>query len=124
MGKSVKSRHYQKIIWEKVMDGNASKCNIFTEMVADGRASKHDIFTKKSPVEMLPRATYLQKWLQMEGVPSTTYLQKSHGWKRFQAQHMYRKGPRGQDGIGCPLTGHDPSQYPNGYLLQDFLYTS
>ena len=41
MGKSIKSRHYQKIIWEKVMDGNASK---------------HDVFTEKSQMETLPSA--------------------------------------------------------------------
>ena len=62
------------------------------------------IFTKKLLMEVLPRAMYLQKWSWMEGVPSATYLQKSCRWKCFQAQHIYRKGPRGQDGIGCPLT--------------------
>ena len=61
-------------IYEKVADGNASKGDIFTKMVADGRGSKRDIFTEKSWMEVLPSATYLQK------------------------------GPRGRDGIGCPLT--------------------
>ena len=91
MGKSIKSRHYQKIIWEKVADGNASKRDVFTEMVADGRSSKrgniyekvasgsaskgdvftkmvadgrgskHDIFTEKSQMEVLPSVTYLHK---------------------------------------------------------------
>ena len=74
MGKSVKSRYYQKVTQEKVTDGNASKHNVFTEKVADGNASKHDITTE------------------------------SHGWKCFQVWCDYRKQPRGQDGIGCPLT--------------------
>ena len=54
MGKSIKSRYYQKII------------------------------KKGLQMERLPRATYLQKRLQMEGLPRATYLQKSHGWKGFQ----------------------------------------
>ena len=60
----------------------------------------------------------IQKRLQMERLPRVMYLQKGHGWKGFQGQHFYRKvrdgkaskcdisrkGPRGQGGIGCPLT--------------------
>ena len=117
MGKSIKSRHYQKII------------------------------QKWSQMEGFWRAMYLQKWLWMEGLPRAMFLQKSCGWKGFQGQHIYRNGcgwkgfqgqhfyrkvtdgkaskgniftemvvdgraskhniftERGQGGIGCPLTG-------------------
>ena len=48
-------------IYKKVTDGGASKGDIFTEMVMDGKGSKHNIFAKKSWMEVLPSATYLQK---------------------------------------------------------------
>ena len=65
---------------ERVTDGKASKGNVFTEKVVDGRVSKGDVFTEKLQIERLPRATFLQK---------------SHGWKGFQVQPIYRKGLRG-----------------------------
>ena len=42
------------------MDGNTSKCDVFTEMVADGRASKRNIFTEK-----LPEARYTETQKQI-----------------------------------------------------------
>ena len=41
MGQSIKSWHYQEVIQEKVVDG---------------KASKHDIFTEKLQMETLPSA--------------------------------------------------------------------
>ena len=85
---------------------------------------------------MLPSMMYLQKWSWMGGLPSMTYWQKSHRWKGFQAQHIYRRGPRGWDGIGCPLTVSTlcnpffqevidifPGQDKQGHCLQ-FLWNS
>ena len=124
MGKSIKSRHYQKITqkgswmerlpsatylqkshrWKgfQVWHINRKGCGwkgfqvqCTYRKVADGKASKCNVFTEK---------------LQIERLPSVMYLQKSHRWKGFQVQCIYRKGPRGQGRIGCPLTSTPPSR--------------
>ena len=75
MGKSVKSRHYQKIIqkgsWmerlpkatylQKWYRWKGFQGQHFYRNGTDGRASKGNIFTEKLWMERLPRATYLQK---------------------------------------------------------------
>ena len=88
------------------MDGNASKCDVFTEMVMDGRGSKRNVFTemvtdgrgskcrniyKKVADGSASKGNVFTKMvvdgrgskhdifiekLQMEVLPSATYLQK------------------------------------------------
>ena len=74
MGKSVKSGYYQKIIQKGLW------------------------------MERLPRAMYLQKRLWMEGLPRATYLQRSHRWKGFQGQCIYRKVADGKASKGNVFT--------------------
>ena len=62
MGKSIKSRHYQKIIQKGSQMERLSRC--IYRKVADGKASKHDVFTEKGRGAEVGLGVPWQVWLE------------------------------------------------------------
>ena len=106
MGKSRQSRHYQKVISEKVADGNASK---------------HNVITEKLQIEMLPSTMWLQKrakgprwdWVFPDTLQDLNVLIKSN----IEVQHTWRF-PVVDDGSPCCVSRLFPESCPGLSGLQ------